>query len=119
MRLAFDNQVHRLKRAGFPGTLLTPVAETHLQNIKGKKKAVAVGSKTKIVRPAVVAYIHKVTHNLKKVAGRYGVPLALSASVKLGQLCPVLLTGQGRKAVARNTVLRIPDARQEWCTRSP
>lgn len=85
MRLAFDNQAHRLKRAGFPGTLLTSVAETLLQN-KGKKKAVVVGSKTK-----TVIWCHIFTR-LPTTSRRWQAGMVYHSPpqprVKLGQLCP-------------------------------
>ena len=34
-----------------------------------------------------VPYVHKLAHNLKKVASRHGVPLVFSAPRKLGGLC--------------------------------
>ncbi|XP_075556505.1 uncharacterized protein LOC142588547 [Dermacentor variabilis] len=39
-------------------------------------------------KPAVVPYVHKVSHNLKKVATRFGVPIVFSAPRKLAGLCP-------------------------------
>lgn len=81
---SFSNQISRLLAAGFPKSLLTAVAETLLQKRKTTKRASTIQGK---VRPAVVPYLHRITHQLKKVAGRHGVPLALSAPNKLSKLC--------------------------------
>ena len=61
------------------------VAETLLKKIKGKSEGKKEKTKT---RPQVIPYLHKVSHNLKKVAERFDVPLVFSAPCKLAQLCP-------------------------------
>ena len=88
MQDAFDNQISRLKTAGFPDSMVTPVVETLLQKVKGSRREARTRTTTFPVRPEVVPYIHKVSHNLRKVAGRYGVPLVFSAPFKLARLCP-------------------------------
>ena len=84
MQQSFTNQISRLLAAGFPGSLLTAVAESLIQKRKTTQRAAAVREK---LRPVVVPYLHGVTHQLKKVAGRHGVPVALSAPNKLSKLC--------------------------------
>lgn len=37
--------------------------------------------------PEVLPYVHRVSHSLKKVAGKYGVPIVLSAPKTLSVLC--------------------------------
>lgn len=92
---SFNNQIERLRMAGFPCSVVCSVAETLLQKIKGKKKKshAKPGSR----RPQVVPYIHRVAHNLKKVAGRYDVPVVFSAPKKLSGLCSKI--GQKKKAL--------------------
>lgn len=86
---SFGNQIQRLLAANFPDSLLTAVSEALLRKAKGDVTRAATGEqRTETVRPAVIPYVHKVSHNLKKVAGRYGVPVAFSAPIKLAQLCP-------------------------------
>lgn len=85
---AFVKQLERLLSAGFPGPVLVAVAEALLRKLKGsaKRKTADEGAPGK--KPEVVPYVHKVSHNLKKVANRHGVPLVFSAPNKLAQLCP-------------------------------
>ena len=86
---SFDNQIQRLEAANFPDSLLTAVSEALLRKAKREGTRAATGEEeTETVRPAVIPYVHQVSHNLKKVAGRYGVPVAFSAPVKLAQVCP-------------------------------
>ena len=64
------------------------MAEAILQKVKGHATRKVTQSALSNMRPEVVPYVHKMAHNLKKVANRYGVPLVFSAPKKLGQLCP-------------------------------
>lgn len=84
MHDSFANQISRLLAAGFPRSLLIAVAETLFQKKKTAKRADAVQDKA---RPVVVPYMHGISHQLKKVAGRHGVAMALSAPNKLSKLC--------------------------------
>ncbi|XP_075526229.1 uncharacterized protein LOC142557916 [Dermacentor variabilis] len=86
MQASFNNQIKRLKEARFPDSLVTSVTESLLRKVNGTS-ATREEERARTVRPAVIPYVHKVSHNLKKVAGRYGVPIAFSAPVKLGRLC--------------------------------
>ncbi|KAM7313425.1 uncharacterized protein ISCGN_003290 [Ixodes scapularis] len=82
---SFKYQISRLELAGFPCSVLVSVAETALQKMKGLKRKVPTRQRTK--RPEVIPYIHKVAHNLKKVATKYDVPVVFSAPKKLAGLC--------------------------------
>ncbi|CAN7943424.1 unnamed protein product [Ixodes hexagonus] len=97
MQTSFSNQVTRLLSAGFPHSVLTSVAETILQKVKGHTTEKGNQAVLRRVRPEVVPYVHKMSHNLKKVANRHGVPLVFSAPMKLGQLCPRITGVSGRK----------------------
>lgn len=87
MQSSFDNQLVRLASAGFPGSLVTGVAESLLQKMKKRAPRAAAEVPREEVRPVAVPYVHKLAHNLKKVASRHGVPLVFSAPRKLGGLC--------------------------------
>lgn len=65
---------------------VTTAAETVLGKVNGTSSTGEEES-ARTVRPTMIFYVHKVSHNLKKQAGRYGVPIAFSAPVKLVRLC--------------------------------
>lgn len=81
---SFEGQIERLQRAGFPLRALVEVAESLIKKIKGNRKS---NSDRPTTRPVVIPYMHNVTHNLKKVAQRYNVPVAFSAPNKMARLC--------------------------------
>nr|XP_037287876.1 uncharacterized protein LOC119180841 [Rhipicephalus microplus] len=85
LETSFTAQIERLKNAGFPSSVLSAVAETLLQKMKGKKKTKQTGPEQRI--PQVLPYTHRVAHGLKKVAFRFGVSVVFSAPRKLGGLC--------------------------------
>lgn len=64
------------------------VAEALLQKLKGSAKRKNADAEAHTKKPEVVPYVHKVSHNLKKVANQHGVPLVFSVPNKLAQLCP-------------------------------
>ena len=82
---SYEAQVKRLLGAGFPLSVLLGVSQTLLKKVKGGSQEPKVKPKQ---RPQVVPYMHKVSHNLKKVANRFNVPMVFSAPQKLAQLCP-------------------------------
>ncbi|XP_049524620.1 uncharacterized protein LOC125946165 [Dermacentor silvarum] len=79
------NQLARLRDAGFPQHVVTSVCETILQRAKaepGKKE------NNQDRRPVhVVPYVHKLSHNLKKVSNRHNVNLLFNAPCKLSSIC--------------------------------
>lgn len=89
MQASFRNQLERLLRAGYPQSVLNSVIESLLQKLKASTANVKAHSKERErVKPEVVPYVHRLSHNLKKVATRYGIPVVFSAPNKLAQLCP-------------------------------
>lgn len=86
MQTSFDKQLARLHTAGYPSSVVGAVSKTLLQKVKGKRHAPRPDQKRG--KPAVVPYVHKLSHNLKKVATRFGVPVVFSAPRKLAGLCP-------------------------------
>lgn len=84
-RQSFETQINRLKTSGYPSTTLYDVVEKMINIHRQKEKA-----KNKGQRPAVIPYIHRVSHNMKKVAARYDIPVVFSAPDKLRKLCPVI-----------------------------
>lgn len=87
METSFQNQVERLKEAGYPDSLLISVAET----IKKKKKPRSREStndrdKSKRDKVAVIPYKHQLSHKIKKLGQRMGVKVVFSAPYKLSQL---------------------------------
>lgn len=87
MQVSFENQLARLYAAGFPSSVVVAVSKTLLQKVKGLKRKTP-SPVQKGGKPAVVPYVHQLSHNLKKVANRYGVPVVFSAPRKLAGLCP-------------------------------
>ncbi|CAN7939269.1 unnamed protein product, partial [Ixodes hexagonus] len=96
LQASFSKQLARLLSAGFPDSVLMSVAETILQKVKGHTARKKTQSALRNVRPEAVPYVHKFSHNLKKVANRHGVPIVFTAPTKLGQLCP-RITGESRQ----------------------
>lgn len=87
MHDSFCAQIGRLAEAGYPRSVVGAVAESLLQKLKGATKAAAADSAQRLTRPEVMPYVHRVSHSLKKVAGKYGVPIVFSAPRKLSVLC--------------------------------
>lgn len=89
MKQSFGEQVQHLKMAGFPDAVSKSVAETKLNKMRresGRRvQARAFGDHKKV---EVIPYIHKISHNIKKVAARHGVHVVFSAPCKLASLCP-------------------------------
>lgn len=82
---SFQVQLQRLLKAGFPLTLLSNVAEQMMATLISPQK------QTKEKDPhrstVVTPYVHKVSHNLKKVAQKAGVKIVFSARHKVSSLC--------------------------------
>lgn len=87
--------MQRLLSAGFPFSVVNAVVETFLKKVKG------ITQERKEKQTEVVPYLHKVPHNLKKVAMRYGVPVVFSTPSKLSQLCPRIATDSRKKACGK------------------
>lgn len=86
-RESFDAQVSRLKASGYPTSILSDVVECLIKPNRTSKR-----SREKRSRPAVVPYIHRISHNFKRIASKYNVPVVFSAPDKLKKLCPKVNT---------------------------
>lgn len=81
---SFDTQAARLRHAGYPSYLLTTVAESLLK--KGREETTQQARRVN-KKVTVLLYLHKISHNLKKVGRRVGVDVVFSAPEKLSGLC--------------------------------
>ncbi|XP_040062456.1 uncharacterized protein LOC120837287, partial [Ixodes scapularis] len=54
-----------------------------------------------LTRPAVIPYIHNPSHNLKKVAAHFEVPVVFSAPHKLSHLCSKINNKKGEGKVCQ------------------
>lgn len=89
MQASFCNKLERLSKAGFALFVVSSVVESLLHKFKASAATANAHSKQrKWMKPEVVPFAHRVNHNLKKVATRYGIPIVFSAPNKLAQLCP-------------------------------
>lgn len=82
---SFDNQVSRLKSAGYPCDLVCALASRLLRALSSsvpEKRPQKERQKT-----AVIPYVHGVSHALKKIVSKAEVRLVFSAPKKLGRLC--------------------------------
>lgn len=88
----FDQQVLRLLAAGYPKHILVAVAEGLL-----RKRCLVENDGSQLAREkgkvVVIPYIHRVSHNLKKVAMRSNVKVVFSAPNKLMDLCKLSKPG--------------------------
>ncbi|CAN8022615.1 unnamed protein product [Ixodes persulcatus] len=112
MTEGFRKQIGRLKESGFPLTLLAEVASsllkgalTHQNHIfsKGVERTRPEREKKRVV---VVPYLHRVSHNLKQVGGRYEIPVVFSAPQKIGQICSRIgagIVGRSSRSAPRRT----------------
>ncbi|KAH8009859.1 hypothetical protein HPB51_020544 [Rhipicephalus microplus] len=82
---SFLKQVDRLEQAGYPQHTLVSVAEKILK--KSRNCHTSEGSPQDNVKLAVIPYIHRVSHNLKKIAEQVDVKVVFSAPLKLSRLC--------------------------------
>lgn len=102
MHSSFYDQIHRLTAARFPSSVINTVAEALMQKMKrGTQRDGAawdpLGSKLH-----VMPYVHKLSHNLKKVAARHGVALVFSAPEKLAKLCPRICDSKRRGCLKKH-----------------
>lgn len=82
---SFLKQVDRLEQAGYPQHTLVSVAEKILK--KSRNCHTSEGSPQDNVKLAVIPYVHRVSHNLKKIAEQVDVKVVFSAPLKLSRLC--------------------------------
>lgn len=79
------SQVHRLRSAGFPETVISATCEKLLRMVRAD--FVNPKREKAYKKVAVIPYVHRIAHNLKNVAGRFDVDVAFSAPCKLSRLC--------------------------------
>lgn len=106
MQDSFINQIGRLHSAGFPGTVGVAVAKMLFKKVKGEKKAKDISRPQKT---DVMPHMHRVSHNMKKVAERYGITLAFSPSCKLASLCSRISAERRKKACGKKHANRHVD----------
>ncbi|CAN7937445.1 unnamed protein product, partial [Ixodes hexagonus] len=84
---SFEQQVQRLTAAGYPKHILVSVAEgllgKHCLEVNTRSQQAKQERKVNVV---VIPYIHRVSHNLKKIAMRSNVKVVFSAPNKLMNL---------------------------------
>lgn len=88
---SFENQVQRLLCSGFPSSILFEIAEKLLTSKRRQRQ------REKSKRPAILPYLHRLSHNIKKVASKYDVQIVLSAPDKLKKLCPKINNTKGEQ----------------------
>ncbi|XP_077541275.1 uncharacterized protein LOC144153518 [Haemaphysalis longicornis] len=85
---SFLRQVDRLIDAGFPNAFIMSVAERLVRDLKKKPNVDSdQPEKKEKEKLAVIPYIHRVSHNVKRVAKKAGVKVVFSAPNKLSVLC--------------------------------
>ncbi|CAN7950138.1 unnamed protein product, partial [Ixodes hexagonus] len=94
-RLSILEQSERLLSAGYPKDVLVSVAEVILKRLRAKASPCPEEAR-RTQKFAVVPYLHKTAHNLKKIASRIGTKVVFSAPDKLAKLSH--LTNPFRKA---------------------
>ncbi|XP_049516394.1 uncharacterized protein LOC125942482 [Dermacentor silvarum] len=97
---SFDEQILKLRKAGFPCSVLSAVSEALLKKVKKERKVSTEEGQTfeKKAKPVVIPYSHKVAHNLKHVAVKYKIPVVSSAPRKLATLCRLIGSDNSKKA---------------------
>lgn len=86
---SFDAQITRLNSAGFPREIMRRSAQKVLKAVNSSAGCEA-GRLVERNRIAVIPYMHRISHGLKNVAGRYGVRVVFSAPNKLGRICKMV-----------------------------
>lgn len=86
---SFLDQVDRLRKARYPDSVLIMTAKKLIRWVKSQDKGKDADGcdRSTQEKVAVIPYVHKMSHGLKKVARRFGVKVAFSAPVKTGTIC--------------------------------
>ncbi|CAN7941637.1 unnamed protein product, partial [Ixodes hexagonus] len=95
LRESFELQVLRLKQSGFPPVVLEGVAESLLKKLKNRN----IVPKRRHKKFEVMPYVHKVSHNLKRVAAKFSVDVVFSAPCKLSNMCAMVSAPKVKKPV--------------------
>lgn len=107
---SFHDQILRLSRAGFPSFLISSVCEALLQKMRRKYSPEELDRPTR-KKLHVIPYLHKVSHNVEKMAQRHGVNIVFSAEEKLSKVCPLMSKNEKKKPqpCAKNHAVRYTD----------
>lgn len=87
MYSSLRSQSERLLQAGYPLHVECSVAEALLRKMCMQNNRSQSASTDAHQKVAVMPYIHKLSHNIKKIAGRSKVKMVFSAPQKLIKLC--------------------------------
>lgn len=97
---SFQAQITRLVGSGFPEHLMHKTAQKLIKIIGETENSRKDGLGAEKMKNAVIPYIHRLSHGLKNVAGRYGVRVLFSAPNKLGKMCNMVERGlSGQKSI--------------------
>lgn len=88
VRESLAYQVERMSKAGYPSELIWSCCERILQNVKteGKGKQPSAAKQPVHVMP----YVHRLSHNVKKLANLFGVKTVFTAPCKLAKVCAMM-----------------------------
>uniref|UniRef100_A0A6G5AA22 Putative tick transposon n=1 Tax=Rhipicephalus microplus TaxID=6941 RepID=A0A6G5AA22_RHIMP len=89
---SFHEQVSRLQDEGYPFSVMLAVGTRLLKKLRREtapclETGGMTGSSSKVV---AVPYVHRLSHRLKKVAGKYDVKVVFSAKNKIGGVCALV-----------------------------
>lgn len=107
MQQSVQNQVHKLRSAGYPNSVIASAAQKALRlaKLEGKSKQ---ANEPLNQRPSVIIpYFHGFSHRLKKVAARHDVDVVFSAKNKLSAICPALQKRLGTKERAKSNRCKV------------
>lgn len=112
MSESFNEQIGRLRTAGYPTHVLVSVSEGILK-FNSSKKTPACQGLADTRKVAVIPYIHGLSHRLKKIGQRANVKVVFSAPTKLQCLCrltrPASSEKQGCKTKHKNRFVKCAD----------
>lgn len=110
---SFHDQILRLSRARFPSLLISSVCEALLQKMRRKVSPDELDRLAKRKKVHVIPYLHRVSHNVNKMAQRYGVNVVFSAPEKLSKVCPLMSKNPKKESepCAKNHAVRYTDCR--------
>lgn len=98
MATSLRQQSQRLSNSGYPALLQIAVAESLLKKLRARTQGEQPASLENRPKYAVIPYLHNISHNLKKIAGRTNIRVVFSAPEKLGKLCIMSNPGGQRRS---------------------
>lgn len=102
---SFTSQIERLKQLGCPLKLSTNDADCILADVKIKKLGAAQPDGPWLKNLAVILYMHKICHNLKKVLNRTGVRLPFTPLNNIRSLCQRIISDTGDEISCRKEIM--------------